>query len=110
MKKSAVVLLVFSIAFWLVADDVMFFVVPIFVAMFADFGARLPAATRACFSLSSVIRAYGIFFMPAFSAILVAVSLFIAKKEKKSYSLLFFASGALTVLTLAVVLFLPIFY
>jgi type II secretory pathway component PulF len=110
MKKSAIVLLVFSITFWLAVDVVVIFVVPVFAAMFADFGARLPGATRECIRLSSIVRAYGFFTMPIFYAILAAVSVFVAKKQKRVYSLLFFASGALAVLGLAVILFLPIFY
>lgn len=110
MKKSAKVLLVFSITFWLALGVALVWVVPVFAAMFADFGARLPAPTLACFRLSSFFRAYGLFLMPAFYAILAAVSVFVAKKEQKTYSRLFFASGALAVLALIVVLFLPIFY
>ena len=110
MKKTRIALLVVSILLWLVIGFAMALVVPVFEAMFADFGAKLPALTRACIWLSSVVKEYSIIYFQAFCGLLGGVSVLVASKNKWSYSLIFFASSFLAGSILISALFLPIFY
>ena len=109
MKKTRIALLVLSILFWLIVGVAMIFILPVFAAMFDDFDARLPAMTRACIRLSSVAKASPLIFTATFYGLLAAVSALVAYKNRKIYSILFFASGALAVLALVCALSLPIF-
>jgi len=109
MKKSLVILLVISTILWSSVDVIIVSIVPVFVTMFADFGARLPTLTQACFHLSHLTKLYYFIFEPLFIGALVGVSVLIARKENNTLAIYFCASGALAVLALVGTLSLPIF-
>ncbi|MGA2446707.1 MAG: hypothetical protein ABSG50_14905 [Opitutaceae bacterium] len=87
------------------------FAVPVFDAMFRDFGATLPAPTRFCIRASSFVRSGFILFGPLFGGALVAAFFAIEKRKKERKALLLFpASAGLAIFLLVVAMFLPIFY
>jgi type II secretory pathway component PulF len=106
MKSSTLTFLFLAALLWLSVGIIVVFVVPVFTDMFAEAGARLPAATLACFHLSR----HSILFTSLLIGVVVTTAGFIVEKEKKIYAVLFLVSGALAVLALIIALFLPIFY
>ncbi len=78
--KSAMMypIIVLCIAF-AIAIGMIVFIVPVFGAMFADFGADLPAPTQALLNVSDFLRAYGIYV-----GIVVMVFVVMFKRWKKT--------------------------
>lgn len=109
MKKSVTPVIVVSLVLWSVVEAAMVFVVPVFVKMFTEFDAKLPAMTRICLSVSLFIRIHSYPILPVFLAALVAVSFIVAEKKKKAHLILFPISGLVAVLLIVVALLLPIF-
>ncbi len=62
-----------------IAIAMIVFIVPVFGAMFADFGAALPAPTQALLDFSDFLRAYGIYL-----AIAITVGVVMFKRWKKT--------------------------
>ena len=108
MSKRRILLLIVSIALWIILDATAVSVLPVFAAMFADFGGELPAVTRATLRLSDLVKEYGVVYRVLFSGLLVGASVAVVATKSRRGALLFFASGALVASMIAVALFAPI--
>jgi len=109
MKKTHIAMLAVSILLWLIVGLAPVFVIPVFAAMFADFGATLPALTRAGIAVSSIAKSWAIIYLPAFFILLIASSALVADQNRRSHRLALLWSSVLAFFLLLVVLFLPVF-
>jgi type II secretory pathway component PulF len=108
MKRTQIALLVSSIILWIIVGIAAIFVLPVFGALFDEFGPKLPSVTRGCLALSSTVRSSPMIFTASFYGLLALFSAFVAAKKKKVYTLTFFLGGALAVSVFGVALLLPI--
>jgi type II secretory pathway component PulF len=109
MRKREIASIIISVLLWSVIPVAMVLVVPVFAAMFADFGAQLPAPTQWCIDVSSFTRSHLFLVAVPFAAALIVAAAWTKEKNKKLYFIIFPVSGLFAVLLFVVVLFLPVF-
>ncbi len=108
VSKRRILLFIVSIALWIIVDAATVSILPVFAAMFADFGAELPAVTRAILWLGDTVKEYGVAYRVLFSGLLVGASVAVVATKSRRGALLFFASGALVASIITVALLAPI--
>jgi len=109
MSRRRKVLLIVAVLLWVGVDLSFILVVPVFAAMFADFGGPLPGLTQALIDLAWFSRSHSVFYWPLFYGALAGSAYIAVRKEKRLFAMLFVASSFLAVGMLIVALFLPVF-
>jgi hypothetical protein len=108
VSKRRIFLVIVSIALWIIVDATVVSVLPVFAAMFADFGSKLPFVTRAILRLADAVKEYGVIYRVTFSGLLVGASVAVVATESRRGAFLFFASGAVAASIIAIALVAPI--
>jgi type II secretory pathway component PulF len=108
MTSFQKVTLMIAGSLWLLVLLGFHFVVPVFAAMFADFGAALPRPTQLLIDCAAFFRAYPI------AAALMAIAVILVGAEierRKSITgmRLYFTFSVFALVTVVVVAFLPVF-
>ena len=108
-KTYVVATMLFGYIFWLCFAGIVLLAVPVFHAMYKDFGAKLPSPTMFCINASAFVRSGYLLIGPLFGGALVA-AFFALKDSKSRFRLLLFPGSAAVVIILWVVaMFLPVF-
>jgi type II secretory pathway component PulF len=102
------VTLIVSGGFWFLMFAGFYFVIPVFAAMFADFGARLPLPTQYLIDTAGFFRVYPIVAAPI-GIIVILVGAAIERRNSVMGLRLYFAVSLVTMLAVVLAMFLPIF-
>ena len=102
-------LVIVAVCLWLFLLGDLIFVVPVFAALYKDFGAKLPWLTKVLIGAADIFKDYVLLLGGTSIAAVILSALNVFHSGKKSYRVAFFLSAIFAVVVLVVVMFLPIF-
>ena len=109
-KRPLTLLIIINLFLYCSIDVALIFIIPVFGAMFADFGAKLPALTQLLMDFSNFFKRWWWCLNPLLAAVVVALAIYSTKRVAPR-KLLRVAAILQFLLLLAIVvsMFLPIF-